>query len=273
MKNLLQNKKIKLLKDYFEKQPEVLIAFLFGSYAKGFAMEESDIDIAVYLKDKNGEDKIGSQINRILDKDVDLLVLNDAPATLVSNIFQTGIPLAIKDKRLYWKIYLKASAEAEDFVNFLEDFWAIYKRSKSLIPVDKARLLERVCFLLEELKEVGEFRKLTFKEYKEEKSKRRIIERWVEVICNATLDIAKLILASEKKRMPKTYEQALYDFGILAGLSEKESEKFSKFANLRNLLAHEYLDILYSKIQTFLKEAPEIYKKIFIFLEEYLRKS
>lgn len=61
--------------------------------------------------------------------------------------------------------------------------------------------------------------------------KRRIIERWVEGICSATLDIAKLILASEKTRMPKTYEQTLYYFAELVG--------FSEFANLRNILALE----------------------------------
>ncbi len=44
------SKKIKLLKKYFEKKQEVLLAFLFGSFAKGFQMKESDLDIAVYFK-------------------------------------------------------------------------------------------------------------------------------------------------------------------------------------------------------------------------------
>jgi len=41
--------------------------------------------------------------------------------------------------------------------------------------------------------------------------------------------------------MPKTYEEALRNFGLFIGLNEEESKKFSRFANLRNILAHEYL--------------------------------
>ena len=44
------SKKIKLLKKYFEKKQEILLAFLFGSFAKGFQMKESDLDMGVYLK-------------------------------------------------------------------------------------------------------------------------------------------------------------------------------------------------------------------------------
>ena len=61
-----------------------------------------------------------------------LVVLNSAPATLVSNIAKTGIPMAIKDRGLYWDEYLAKSLEAEDFAEFVQSFWKIYVRSKSL---------------------------------------------------------------------------------------------------------------------------------------------
>ena len=133
--------KIKRLKEYFKKTPEVLMAFVFGSYAKNMAGEESDFDIAIYLKEKEKENKIWSKISRIVEKEVDLVCLNEAPASLISNIFKTGIALSIKDKRLYWELYLRASSEAEDFLAFSRDFWAIYERSNSLIPEDETRLL------------------------------------------------------------------------------------------------------------------------------------
>ena len=270
---MLQNQKLTLLKKYFKKQPSVVMAFLFGSFAKGREIKESDFDIAVYLKDKKEENKIWSKVTDIVDKEVDLICLNESPASLTSNIFKTGIPLAVKDKKLYWDLYLKESSETEDFLEFAEDFMRIYEKSKSLIPEEKIRLLERIHFLDTELKEMDEFKKITFEEYQNNKSKRRNIERWTENIANATIDIAKIVLASEKKRMPKSYESALFHFGALIGLNEEQAEKFSKFANLRNLLAHEYLDILYGKIQKFIKGYPELYKKMFIFLKKYLKEN
>lgn len=275
--------KIELLKEYFSKQPDVLMAFIFGSYAKRREVAESDFDVAVYLGGKSRgiesneetseerESEIWSDVLEIVKKSVDLVCLNNAPASLVSNVIKTGIPLIIKDKRLYWELYLKASLEAEDFLRFAFDFWKIKKRTKSLSEEDKERLLVRIDFLESQIKEFDRFRSLTFKEYQEDIDKRRIVERWAENIINATIDIAKIILASERKRMPRTYEEAIQNFGILAGLSEKEAKRFSRLANLRNILAHEYLDILYKRIQGFIKEAPSLYKKISNFLEKYLR--
>jgi uncharacterized protein YutE (UPF0331/DUF86 family)/predicted nucleotidyltransferase len=275
--------KIKLLKEYFSEQPDVLMAFIFGSYAKGRMVAESDFDVAVYLRGKSRdiesnekgnqekESEIWSGVIEIVKKDVDLICLNNAPASLVSNVIKTGIPLIIKDKKLYWEVYLKTSLETEDFLKFAVDFWKIKKRAKSLSEEDKVRLLARIDFLESQIKEFDRFRNLTFKEYQEDIDKRRIIERWAENIINATIDIAKIVLASERKRMPRTYEEAIQNFGILAGLSGKGAKRFSRFANLRNILAHEYLDILYSRIQGFIKEAPSLYKKISNFLEKYLR--
>lgn len=57
--------------------------FWYGSSAKKNETTESDIDIAVYFWQK---------ISTLFEKEVDLIVMNSAPATLVSNIFKTGIP-------------------------------------------------------------------------------------------------------------------------------------------------------------------------------------
>ena len=36
-----------------EEDPEILFAYIFGSYAKGTQKESSDIDVAVYLRDES----------------------------------------------------------------------------------------------------------------------------------------------------------------------------------------------------------------------------
>ncbi|MGB9700340.1 MAG: type VII toxin-antitoxin system MntA family adenylyltransferase antitoxin [Thermodesulfobacteriota bacterium] len=251
------------LQQYFEEDKNVILAFIFGSVAKGSAGEDSDLDIAVYLKNENDEDRIWLELCRIGNSEVDLIVLNNAPASLVSNIFKTGTPLVIKDRKLYLDIYLKSSLEAEDFLEFAKDYHKIFSRSGSLIPEDRVRLLEIINFLKSEFQEIEFFHPLTYEEYLADKIKRRNIERWVENIINCTIDIAKIILASEKKEMPKTYEQALFTFGIHIGMKEEEADNLSSFACLKNILAHEYLDIIFQRIKKFMNESPPLYKKIF----------
>lgn len=265
---------IKVLKNYFQERPEVIMAFLFGSFSKGWGSEESDVDIAVYLKEDGKQiDDIWSEVITIVEREVDLVNLEKVPATLASNILKTGLPLSVKDKNLYWRFYLEKSLEAEDFYYFLKDFWRIYQKSKSLIPEEEARLLERLQFLKSELEEIEELKDLSFKDYQEDKVKRRNIERWAENILNATIDMAKIVLASERRKMPKTYEQALFDFVFFIGIEEKEAKTFSHFSTLRNILAHEYLDILYHRIQDFISRSPDFYQKIFAFLEKYLERG
>lgn len=55
---ILNSKRIEALKKYFKKEPDILLAFLFGSYVRGFKKKESDFDIAIYLKEKAEENRI-----------------------------------------------------------------------------------------------------------------------------------------------------------------------------------------------------------------------
>lgn len=133
-----------------EEKEDIILAFIFGSEIKGQRGEESDLDIRVYLKDENKEDEIWSEISKVTGCDVDLVLLNNAPATLISSIFKTGIPLVIKDRKLYTSLYLTKSLEAEDFHEFAEKYWEICSMSKSMTPEDRARLIKRIEFLRSE---------------------------------------------------------------------------------------------------------------------------
>jgi predicted nucleotidyltransferase len=127
---MLTDLNIKLLRDYFEKRKDVAFAFLFGSYATGKANKLSDIDIAVYFYPKKrhpveyeedvfykGEDEIWSDIEGLLKKDVELLVLNRVSSTISASAIR-GIPLAINDWGLYLDFMEVVTHEAEDFMNF-----------------------------------------------------------------------------------------------------------------------------------------------------------
>jgi len=263
-------KKIETLTEYFQKESSVVLAFLFGSRAKGSEREISDWDIAVYFKPEEyleietereypGENKIWSDLIDILETDdVDFLVLNRARASLVYNVLRTGTSLIIKDRRFYLDLLCKVSHEAVEWWNFVSDFWRISQKAKSLPPEERARVLEYLRFLENEFSEMEQIKEFSWQDYIQDSFKRKVIERWVENLVMSALDIAKVILASEKREIPQTYKDTLKIFGALY-VDPSFGEKFSEFTSLRNILVHEYLDIKWRRIKNFIDQAERLY--------------
>ena len=136
------NKRIPFLKSYFESHDDVLMAFLFGSAAKGTSCKESDIDIGIYLKPKNkaieveeikakykSEDEIWSDVERILKKEVDLIILNRASVCIADTAIR-GTPIIIKDRKTYLNFMLRVTHIAEGFRDFIEDYWQLKQKMK-----------------------------------------------------------------------------------------------------------------------------------------------
>lgn len=250
------------LRAYFARQGSVLHAFLFGSHAAGRAMAESDLDIGLILTDRADEQRLWGEVSEICGTDVDLVVLNDAPATLVSAVLKTGVMLAMRDRGMYLDLLLAATGEAEDFSRFASDCAMIAARSRSLAPEDRTRLARRLVFLREEIAELPTFAGVSFQEYRDSRSRRREMERWAENVANATIDIAKIALASTRSAVPQSYREALGDLGRIGGLSAADIATLEGMARLRNLLAHEYLDLLYERIRFLVDEMPGVYDRL-----------
>ena len=118
---------IEALKGYFKTSKDIAFAFLFGSQAKGTATKLSDIDIAVYFYPEKrhpieyeeavfypSEDKIWSDVERMLKREIEMLVLNRVSASVAASAIR-GIPLTINDWGLYLDFMLFITSLAEDF--------------------------------------------------------------------------------------------------------------------------------------------------------------
>lgn len=274
--------KIRLLKDYFRKRPEVSMAFVFGSYAKKRQIKESDFDVAVYFTPEgraiewentryySGEDEIWLDIEKIIGIKTDFVVLNRVSSTLAFSVIREGIPIIIKDRSLYLRFLLAVSSAAEYFREFIGDFWAIKQRSMSLAEDDRERLVRIADFLETEIRYYSEFSGITQDSYESSAALRRNVERWVENIVNSSIDIAKIVLASRKKRMPQTYRDVLRELSLIKGFSKDTADKLAQFAKLRNILAHEYLDIRFTHIKRFIENSETAYKKLLDFVKALL---
>ncbi|MEW5907788.1 MAG: HepT-like ribonuclease domain-containing protein [Patescibacteria group bacterium] len=276
---------INSLKDYFSKRDDILMAFIFGSQVRGKTTLESDFDIAVYFKPKSGrleyeddvfydqETEIWNDLEKLLRSKVDFVVLNRLPSVSAFPIINKGIPIIIKDRKIYLDFLLRVSSLAIDFREFMRDFVAIKARSHSLSIEDKDNLIKIVNFLEKELMDSEEYEKLDFRTYKSDAKKRRSVERWVENIVNASIDIAKILLASKKQQLPDTYVDTVNLLSILEEFDEEISKKMASFVKLRNLMAHEYLDLRFSQIQEFIKEAKKIYGYLIEYADNFIKKN
>ncbi|QGP92764.1 Polymerase beta, Nucleotidyltransferase [Neomoorella glycerini] len=113
------------LKDYFSEQQSIRMAFLFGSRAKGRAGAESDVDLGVYLEPGYTRQDIYQMWNELEDMlgtKVDLLVLNEATPSMAWAALK-GKRLYIRDQSFYIQYLLDISREAEDFQQYVLDWW------------------------------------------------------------------------------------------------------------------------------------------------------
>lgn len=89
------------VREYLNKHPKMIFAYLFGGLARGRVSLLSDVDIAIYTADGANivQDKLEilGKLNELLKTDeVDLVVLNTAPLPLAARIIKNKIILVDK---------------------------------------------------------------------------------------------------------------------------------------------------------------------------------
>lgn len=120
------------------KAHNVRVAYLFGSHASGYATPSSDIDIAVLLPDAQTKKnrfslrlKIAQEIERIVNKPIDLVVLND----IASSLFRYSI---VKEGQLLYEknmidriVYESGVLDSYfDFEPFLTQYNEMYVKTR-----------------------------------------------------------------------------------------------------------------------------------------------
>jgi len=97
---------VETLKEFMARQPDVRLAYLFGSCGRGRANPLSDVDVAVLLADRlspaeQGQARlrlVGDLMGVLQREDVDLVVLNSAPLLLRHRVLRDGQLLFVADE-------------------------------------------------------------------------------------------------------------------------------------------------------------------------------
>ena len=138
---------------------------------------------------------------------------------------------------------------------------------------DRSRVISSLDYLEKELPYLAEYeREVDWKVYQTQRSKRLEIERWVESLINATLDISKMLLTLGSEEIPETSREVLFKLGSYVFDTEVKAEAFSELAKIRNTLAHRYLDVKWEDIKRFLQLVPELYPLFFGFVRKEIEK-
>jgi predicted nucleotidyltransferase len=79
---------------YLQSRPDIVFAYLFGSFGRGKHLPLSDVDIAVYLKESSDiqEKKmeiLGTLTDILQTDEIDLVVLDSAPLSLRMKILES----------------------------------------------------------------------------------------------------------------------------------------------------------------------------------------
>jgi len=120
----------------------------------------------------------------------------------------------------------------------------------------QGRIPETVAFISEEIREFdADYAEKTWKDYRDDRKLQKLMDRTVENVLTALVEVCGTILSQEGTAV-ESYAEALSRSGKLFGFTEEEQQRLEKLAIQRNRLAHRYLDFRWQAVSLFSRERP-----------------
>jgi len=124
----------------------------------------------------------------------------------------------------------------------------------------KGRITDSLQFITTEIKEFEQdYIFKSWKDYKKDRKLQKLMDRTVENIFTALVEICGTILTQQGVSV-ESYAQVLSECAQRLGFSEEEQEILAKIALQRNRLAHRYLNFRWQAINMFIKNKSLILK-------------
>jgi predicted nucleotidyltransferase len=106
----------------------VVCAYVYGSWARGEAAPDSDVDVGVVLKNAPPSRLLGPDASLrgdpedALGRPLDLVVLNRAPVDLIHRVLRDGVLLADHDPTARIHFEVRARNEYFDLLPYLQEY-------------------------------------------------------------------------------------------------------------------------------------------------------
>lgn len=137
----------------------------------------------------------------------------------------------------------------------------------------KGRIVESIQFVSEEMKEFNaEYADKAWKEYQNDNKLQKLMDRTVENILTALIEICGTVLTEECIAI-ESYVDTLKKCSKFFGFSKDQQENLSKLAIQRNRLAHRYLNFRWQAVKMFAEQRRLISKLLTKILEREEKKK
>jgi uncharacterized protein YutE (UPF0331/DUF86 family) len=137
----------------------------------------------------------------------------------------------------------------------------------------KGRVSESIQYLSEEIREFeSEYADKTWKDYQNDKKLQKLMDRTVENVLTALIEVCGTILAEEGIGVD-SYSDSLKKSATLLGFSETDQDVLSRLAIQRNRLAHRYLNFRWQAIKIFNEQKNLIIEFVSKILEREKKKA
>lgn len=112
--------------------PELVAAWLYGSFARGTARQDSDVDLALLYRSPLGPEldtpasRLEISLEEELGRTVEVVVANSGPPDLLHRVLRDGVLLLDRDRRA--RILFEVRTRKEFFD--MQPIFELYRRSR-----------------------------------------------------------------------------------------------------------------------------------------------
>lgn len=121
---------LKVIKDVLDTHPDVIFAYLFGSFLESDRFR--DVDIGIYIKQDNNPYAISSELKERISRNpeisgkfsadfFDIQILNEAPFYVIGRIMKEGFLIIDKDPDLRKDLVEKVSLKYRECAGILKE--------------------------------------------------------------------------------------------------------------------------------------------------------
>lgn len=137
----------------------------------------------------------------------------------------------------------------------------------------KGRIAESIEFISQEMKEFkDEYADKTWKDYCDDKKLQKLMDRTVENILTALVEVCGTVL-TEECIGADSYSDTFKKCGKFFGFSAHEQDILAQLAIQRNRLAHRYLNFRWQAVNMFAEQRDIVIKIITLILEREEKKT
>jgi len=115
----------------------------------------------------------------------------------------------------------------------------------------KGRIAETIQFISKEMKEFeDDYAALAWEDYQRDSKMQKVVDRTVENVLNALVELCGTLLAEEGKTS-ENYAETLRAAAATLGFRPEQAKELAKLASHRNRLVHRYLNMKWQAIKAY----------------------